>query len=47
MLFGHVLCLLWRNVYLDILPIFLIVFFVCLFFVFYIELHELFVYFAD
>ena len=37
-------CLLWRNVYLGLLPIFQL-FFVCLFFA--VDLYELFVYFGD
>ena len=45
--FWPSVCLLWRNVYLDLLPFLWLgcVFCCCLFLVFDVELHELFVYF--
>ena len=43
--FWPTVCLLWRNVYLDIPPIFF--FFDCVVCFFDVELHELLIYFRD
>ena len=48
LLHGHLLCILWRNVYLELLPIFWLgCYFLCVFSFSDIETHELFVYFGD